>query len=152
VAWLSDADQDLWRRLLAVECKLRERLDRDLRELHGISLGDYDVLVHLADAAGGSLRMSELADRVLLSRSGITRRLDRLVTGGLVSRLPCVDDRRGALAHITAEGRLRLREAAPTHVAGVRRYLVDPLGGLAGLAPGLDRIEAAVDSVDLRVL
>ena len=148
MAWLSEADQDLWRRLLVVECKLRDCLDHELRELHGISLGDYDVLVHLAEAAGGSLRMSELADRVLLSRSGITRRLDRLITGGLVSRLPCVDDRRGALAHITDDGRFRLAEAAPTHVAGVRRYLVDPLGGLAGLAPGLDRIEKAVDSAN----
>ena len=78
-AWLSDYEQGLWRRLLAAECRLRERLDRELQETHGLTLGDYDVLVHLSEADGGSLRMSELAERLLLSRSGLTRRVDGLV-------------------------------------------------------------------------
>jgi DNA-binding MarR family transcriptional regulator len=144
--WLSEADQQVWRRLLAVECKVREHLDRELREVHGISLGDYDVLVHLSEAPTGSLRMSELAERVLLSRSGITRRLDRLVVDGMVRRTPCADDRRGAMAQITEAGWQRLAAAAPTHVAGVRRYVIDPLGDLAGLADGLERIEKALES------
>lgn len=143
-AWLSDYEQGLWRRLLAAECRLRERLDRELQETHGLTLGDYDVLVHLSEADGGSLRMSELAERLLLSRSGLTRRVDGLVRAGWVERKSCPDDGRGSLAVLTPVGLELLRSAAPTHVAGVRRYLIDPLAGIHGLA-GLDRGLAAVE-------
>jgi DNA-binding MarR family transcriptional regulator len=142
--WLSDDEQAVWRRLLAVECRVREKLDEELRRAHDLTLGDYDVLVQLAEAVGGSLRMSELADRVLLSRSGLTRRLDGLVREGLVARRTCPEDRRGAFADITIAGRRRLEQAAPTHVEGVRHYVIAPAGDLAGLAAGLLRIEVAL--------
>ena len=142
--WLSQEEQGVWRHLLAVECRLRERLDYELRTAHGLTLGDYDVLVHLSEADNGSLRMSELASRLLLSRSGLTRRLDGLVREGLVARKACPEDRRGALAELTGGGRDRLEEAAPTHVAGVRRYVIDALGDLTALAGGLDRIDAVL--------
>ena len=142
--WLSQEEQEVWRHLLAVECRLRERLDYELRTAHGLTLGDYDVLVHLSEAENGSLRMSELASRLLLSRSGLTRRLDGLVREGLVARKACPEDRRGALAELTGGGRDRLEQAAPTHVAGVRRYVIDALGDLTVLAGGLDRIDAVL--------
>ena len=147
-AWLTESEQLVWRRLLAVECRLRERLDRELQEAHGMSLGDYDVLVHLSEAEGGSLRMSELAERLLLSRSGLTRRVDGLVRAGWVERKACPDDGRGSLAVLTPAGFEQLRAAAPTHVSGVRRYLIDVLvgtTGLDGLDRGLSAVEAALD-------
>ncbi|HMC38314.1 MAG TPA: MarR family transcriptional regulator, partial [Acidimicrobiales bacterium] len=83
------------------------------------------------------------ADRLLLSRSGLTRRIDGMVRPGLVERRSCPVDGRGAMAHLTRQGAARLAEAAPTHVAGVRRYLIDTFqGDLGGLSDGLKRIEA----------
>ena len=116
-----------------------------------MSLGDYDVLVHLSEAGGRSLRMSELAERLLLSRSGLTRRVDGLVRAGWVERKACPDDGRGSLAVLSDAGSELLREAAPTHVRGVRRYLIDPLdetGGIEGLDPGLSAIEKALDQAE----
>jgi DNA-binding MarR family transcriptional regulator len=143
--WLSDREQVLWRRLLTVEFRLRERLDHELRSGHGISLGDYAVLVNLSEAPGHSLRMSDLAERILLSRSGLTRRVDALVKRGLVTRQSCPADGRGSMAELTSAGAELLGEAASTHVAGVREYLIDALGSLDGLSPGLARIETALD-------
>lgn len=145
--WLSPREQDIWRRLLAAQCQLRERLDRDLRTVAGLTLGDYDVLVHLSEAPNRSLRMSELADRVLLSRSGLTRRIDGLSRSKLVIREVCEDDGRGMLATLTAAGYERLQAAAPVHVEGVQRYLIAPLaptGGLEALGRGLEQIEQAL--------
>ncbi len=168
VRWLNDGEQQLWRRLLSVECRLRERLDRELREGAGLTLGEYEVLVHLSEAPDAALRMSELAGRLLLSRSGLTRRVDGLVRQGLVARKPCDDDGRGAMAALTPLGLEQLEHAAPLHVRGVRRYLFDPLSGdvdagegagesagtdgqgadphrLDGLVRGLARIERTLD-------
>lgn len=145
---MNEAEQAVWRRLLAVERRIRERLDHELHESHGLSLGDYDVLVHLSEAPGRSLRMSELAERLLLSRSGLTRRVDGLVRNSWVERKACPDDGRGALAVLTEAGMGLLRTAAPTHVRGVRRYLIDPItvgGDLGGLDAGLSAIEGALD-------
>jgi DNA-binding MarR family transcriptional regulator len=149
--WLSDSEQQVWRRLLSVECRLRDRLDRELQAGAGLTLGEYEVLVHLSEATGDALRMSELAARLVLSRSGLTRRVDGLVRQGYVARRPCRDDGRGALAELTPVGRQVLERAAPQHVAGIRRYLIDPATasggpeGLAGLTRGLDGIERALD-------
>ncbi len=151
VEWLTPGEQRVWRRLLSVDYRVRERLDRELRLVAGLTLGEYEVLVHLSEAAERALRMSELAERLFLSRSGLTRRIDGLVRAGLVTRRPCHDDGRGALAALTPAGLGRLQQAAPIHVAGVRRYLIGPLaasdGGaaLAGLAQGLARVERALE-------
>jgi DNA-binding MarR family transcriptional regulator len=144
VVWLTDSEQEVWRRLLAVESRLRDRLDSELRSAHYVSLGDYAVLVNLSEVVGLALRMSELADRLVISRSGLTRRVDAMERRGLVRRRPCPDDGRGSMAELTPAGLGLLRQAAPTHVAGVRRYLVDALGDLQGLAGGLARVEAAL--------
>jgi DNA-binding MarR family transcriptional regulator len=151
VVWLTDTEQKVWRQLLNVECRLKERLDQELRTGAGLTLGEYEVLVHLSEASAGALRMSELASRLLLSRSGLTRRVDGLVQEGLVARQPCDDDGRGAMAVLTPAGLSRLERAAPLHVAGVRRYLIEPVSGsagpegLAGLARGLERIERILE-------
>jgi DNA-binding MarR family transcriptional regulator len=151
VEWLTPGEQQIWRQLLSVESRLRERLDRDLRVGAGLTLGEYEVLVHLSEAPAEALRMSELAERIFLSRSGLTRRIDVLVRAGLVARRPCVDDGRGALAALTPAGLDLLERAAPIHVAGVRRYLIAPAAGLdgstglAGLARGLARVERALE-------
>jgi DNA-binding MarR family transcriptional regulator len=144
VPWLTENEQHVWRLLLAVESRLRDRLDSELRTIHDVSLGDYAVLVNLSEAAGQALRMSELADRLVISRSGLTRRVDAMERRGLVRRRPCPEDGRGSMAELTSAGFDLLRRAAPTHVAGVRRYLVDVLGDLDGLAQGLSRIEKAL--------
>jgi DNA-binding MarR family transcriptional regulator len=146
--WLSSSEQDVWRRLLSVQCRLRERLDHDLRSECGLSLAEYDVLVQLSEAPGRALRMSELADRLLLSKSGLTRRVDGLVRGGLVIRRPCDDDGRGALAELTPAGWAHLERAAPVHVAGVRRYLFDPISDEAepaGRSPRSNRNQSTRD-------
>ncbi len=143
--WLSDDEQALWRLLLSVEARLQGRLDHDLRVDHGLSLAEYAVLVHLSEAGPDGLRMSELAHRLLLSRSGLTRRFDSMVRAGLVERRSCPADGRGAMAHLTASGRERLAAAAPTHVEGVRRFLLDPLAShLEGLARGLSEVDQAL--------
>ena len=123
-----------------------DRLDEEMRRGHDLSLADYDVLVALSESRDG-LRMSELAQRVMLSPSGLTRRVDRLVVRHLVDRRPCPSDGRGSLAVLTAAGRRQLRQAAPTHVWGVRPYLIDPItpAGIEQLASGLRAVNRALD-------
>ena len=145
--WLDDEQQRVWRTLLDVHARLVARLDAELEAAHDISLADYEVLVHLSEAPDCGLRMAELADRLTVSPSGLTRRLDGLVREGMVLRRPCPSDRRGALAVISPAGRARLEHAAPTHAAGVRRYLVDllPRRDLLALDRDLDVISGALD-------
>lgn len=101
------------------------RLELDLEAEAGLALADYDVLVQLAQAESGSLRMHELADRVLLSRGGLTRLVDRLEGDGLVERRRCTNDARGFYAVLSPAGKARLREASPAHLAAVRRFFTD---------------------------
>lgn len=108
-----------WRALLRSHAILVDRLEARLEARHGLGLAEFDVLVQLGNAQGGALRMSELADRVVVSRSGMTRRIDRLEAAGLVRRQSCPSDRRGALAVITEEGRSRLEQARPAHVRDI---------------------------------
>jgi len=150
VGWLDADEQRVWRRFVDIPIRLGARLDRELQLAHGLSMADYIVLVHLSEAPGRSLRMSELAALLLLSPSGLTRRLDGLVRAGLVERRSCPSDRRGALGALTPKGAARLEEAAPTHVAGVRRYVIDALGadGLRDLGAVLGRIDTALGERD----
>jgi DNA-binding MarR family transcriptional regulator len=99
-------------------------LERELVAEQGLSLAAYDVLVQLAEAADRSLRMTDLADAVLLSRSGVTRLVDRLETAGLVTRQRTNDDGRGIVAVLTEKGLSRLRVAAVTHLDGIVRHFV----------------------------
>ena len=125
--WLDDDEMAAWLGLIGLHAELMAELEDDLVQGHGITAGDYGVLVNLAEAEGGGLRMCDLAARLHLSPSGLTRRLDGLVRQGLVAREPAHDDRRVILAVLTPDGRVRLEQAAPDHVAGVRRGLFDHL-------------------------
>jgi DNA-binding MarR family transcriptional regulator len=122
--WLSDDEQQAWRLLLRVTLTLVERLDGELREAHDLSLGDYEILAHLSSEPDHMLRMRELAERALVSKSRLTHTVDRLAARGLVRREPCPEDRRGVSAVLTANGLTLLQQAAPTHVDGVRRLLL----------------------------
>jgi DNA-binding MarR family transcriptional regulator len=127
VRWLDEDEMRAWRRLMQIRFQLMGTLDRELQAAHGISMADYEVLITISDAGDKGLRMTDLAESLLLSPSGLTRRLDGLVRDGLVARQSCPSDRRGSYAVLTPEGRRRLEEAAPTHVDGVRRHFIDRL-------------------------
>ena len=134
-----------WRAFLRAHAQVVRRLERDLAAEQDMALTDYDVLVQLAGSDQRRLRMSELADRLLLSRSGVTRLVDRLVMDGLVERVTCDDDRRGQWAALTDTGLARLRAAAPTHLRGVSRHFLDRLSSdeLASLQRMLEPIAEA---------
>jgi DNA-binding MarR family transcriptional regulator len=125
--WLDESEQRTWRTLLRHQVYVLDRLDSEMAAAFGISLADYEILVHLSEAPDRRLRMAELADGALVSRSRLTHRVDALVDAGLVERQPCPTDRRGTYAVLTRKGRNLLERAAPTHVDSVRRYVIDPL-------------------------
>jgi DNA-binding MarR family transcriptional regulator len=121
---LSPGELAAWRGFLRVHAALAKALDDELQAAHGLPLSSYEVLVVLHAAPARKLRMAELADRVLLSRSGMTRLVDRLARSGLIERDACTDDGRGAYAVLTARGEGLLAQARPTHLDGVReRFL-----------------------------
>jgi len=126
--WLDHEQQELWRAWLTASTLLPDTLSRELSERHGLSLADYEVMVHLSENGEHRLRMSELAERTLVSRSRLTHQIDRMERAGWVTRERCAEDRRGAWAVLTPAGYASLVAAAPTHVDGVRRHLVDLLG------------------------
>lgn len=109
---------EAWRALLRAHATLLRQLETDLEKETGLALADFDVLAQLA-LAGGELRMTELADRALISRSGMTRRVARLVEDGLVRRAEAGSDARGVVVGLTDAGVKRLKEAAPVHIRGI---------------------------------
>jgi DNA-binding MarR family transcriptional regulator len=123
-AELSAAELGAWRGMLRIHTALIRALDAELDAAHGLPLTSYDVLIYLQHAPRKRLRMAELADSVLLSRSGVTRLVDRLEREGLLVRDACDDDGRGLYAVLTRKGEEVLERARPTHLAGVReRFL-----------------------------
>ncbi len=125
--WLSEGEQQSWRAWLDMSRLLPDRLSRDLNSEHGLSIADYEILVQLSENLDRRIRMSELADRTLSSRSRLTHQCDRLTKRGLMSREPCADDGRGSWAVLTQEGWEKIVTAAPDHVESVREHLVDLL-------------------------
>lgn len=125
--WLDAEQQRHWRAYLAASTLLSDRLSRELQASHGMTMADYEILVRLSEAPDRRLRMSELADNTLSSRSRLSHQVDRLEKAGWVKREACETDRRGANAVLTDHGFSVLEAAAPTHVAGVREHLVDLL-------------------------
>ena len=118
----SDWRVGVWRSFLRSHASVVRDLERELVTEAGLPLGWYDVLLQLAEAPQRRLRMAELADSVLLSRSGLTRLVDRLQAEGLVCRERSIDDARGTFTVLTDAGFERLRAAAPTHLAGIQRH------------------------------
>jgi DNA-binding MarR family transcriptional regulator len=132
-----------WAAFLRAHAHVVGELERELQAEQRMALTDYDVLVQLAAADDRRLRMSDLADRLLLSRSGVTRLVDRLVAEGMVERVSCDTDRRGLWAALTDAGLERLRSAAPTHLRGVGAHFLDRLSpdDLASLRGILARLD-----------
>ncbi len=124
---LSRRELAAWRGLLRTHARVLAGLDAELEQAHGLAVPEYEVLLVLTERGDQHLRMSELADAALLTRSGMTRLVDRLEKQGLVRRERCPADGRGTYAVITPEGAARFAEARPTHIAGVRRMFLDPL-------------------------
>ena len=116
-----------WRAFVRAQAHVSRRLDEDLRAEHGLSLQEYVALLFLAEAPDRRLRMGRLADSLTLSKSGATRLIDRLVDDGLVDRVTCSSDLRGAEAALTEAGLVRLRKAAPTHLRGIDEYFLSAI-------------------------
>jgi DNA-binding MarR family transcriptional regulator len=125
--WLDAEEQRAWRAYMYSWMLLEDRLDRELTRETGISHAYYEILVQLSEAADRQLRMSELAERCLSSRSRLSHAVSRLEERGWVRRQVCAEDGRGQLAVLTDEGFAALEAAAPVHVEGVRSHLFDQL-------------------------
>lgn len=147
--WLDDAEQRAWRVYIETQADLLNALERDL-EPFGFTLGDYRVLVLLSEVPHGEMRMCDLADRLQLSPSGLTRRLDGLVRDGLVRRRPGSADRRVMMAVLTDEGAARLQQIAPAHARSVRARLFDHLdeAQVEQLGAIFERIASALGTCD----
>lgn len=113
-----------WTAFLRANAVLTRRLGQELETQAGLPFAWYDVLVQLALAPGRRLRMAQLAENVMLSRSGLTRLIDRLEDEELVRREPDPDDARGTYTVLTPAGLRRLREAAPVHLAGIQQHFL----------------------------
>jgi DNA-binding MarR family transcriptional regulator len=124
ISRLDNRELRAWRGLLRVHAQLSKALDAQLEAAHGLPLTSYEVLLYLSDAEGGRMRMHDLASSVLLSRSGLTRLVDRLERDGYLERCSCAHDARGAFAVLTPAGREKLEAARTTHLAGVRELFL----------------------------
>lgn len=154
---LDDPGMRAWTRFLHAHATIVRRLESELQGECDLGLAEFEALLQLSLADLGRLRMSDLADRLVLSRSGVTRLVDRLEAAGYVARVSCPSDARGSFAELTDAGRARLRDATPTHVRGVREHFVDrvPAEELDVLARTLERLvtpDAALDATCASVL
>ncbi|CAB4878126.1 MAG: MarR family transcriptional regulator [Actinobacteria bacterium] len=125
--WLTEEQQSSWRAWLSASTLLNERLNREIQAQHGITLADYEILVWLSESPDRRMRMSDLAERTLSSRSRLSHQIDRMEGAGLVAREQCPVDRRGSFAVLTDIGWNTLVSAAPDHVDSVRSHLVSAL-------------------------
>ena len=123
--WLSTDQQLAWRAYIVGMTLLNDTLDRELRQAHGLSLAEYEILVRLSESPGKALRMAQIADSMQHSRSRVTHTVSRMEKAGLIERCAAEGDRRGVEARMTEKGWALLVEAAPTHVNGVRQHFVD---------------------------
>jgi DNA-binding MarR family transcriptional regulator len=145
-----DLALDSWVRLLRGHASVTRAISAQLVAEHGLTINDYEALLHLAKAEDGRMRRVDLAERLILTASGVTRLLDGLEVGGLVERASCASDRRVTYAVLTETGRTKLREASKSHIADVRtffeeRYSSDELQQLADLLGRLPGAGSAVE-------
>jgi DNA-binding MarR family transcriptional regulator len=116
-----------WRNYIIATELLRQQLHRELVSAHGMTIGDYEVLVQLSESEPQQMRMTELAGSVASSKSRLSHQIARMEKAGLVRRIDCPDDARGVIAELTPKGMDLIRAAAPTHLQGVREHLIDML-------------------------
>jgi DNA-binding MarR family transcriptional regulator len=144
---LSTHELAAWRGLLRTHARLLRQLDRQLTAEHGLPTSSYEVLLRLAEAPRGTMRMKDVADSLLLSRSGLSRVVDELERKGYVTREPCASDARGTEAVITRSGRGAFRKAQRSHLRSVRAEFLDKLSeqqlrALAGVWKAVGLAEA----------
>ena len=125
--WLDDDEQRTWRAFHSAQRLLFDHLERQLQQDAGLPHAYYEILVRLSEAPDRTLRMSQLADNSLSSRSRLSHAVARLEAAGWVRRRACAEDRRGSFAELTDEGLAKLHESARGHVEAVRQELFDPL-------------------------
>ncbi len=137
-----DPRLDAWRTFLYAHAQIRRQLERELQAEQEMSMGEYEVLLLLAYSPERRQRMSDLAESLVLSRSGATRLIDRLEAQGMVERISCATDRRGQWAQLRDAGYERLRSASPTHLRGIAEHFLDriPPQELEALNATLHRI------------
>ena len=131
-----------WRAFLLAHARVSRRLDEELRAEHDLSFAEYDALLTIAQAPERRIRMGQLAEEVLLSKSGVTRLIDRLVNDGLVERSACLADARGAEAVLTERGLDRLRAASRTHLRGISEHFLAVMD-----ATSLETLERSMTAV-----
>jgi len=146
VRWLDATQQRAWRGFLDLHARLAAKLNRDLQQTSGLTLSDYDVLVHLTDVPDGRLRAFELGEGLQWDKSRVSKQVGRLAARGLVAKEDCAADRRGAYVVLTPTGRQAIEAAAPAHVELVHRLVFDTL------TPAQIREWAAISSAILRRL
>ena len=144
--WLNEVEMAAWLGFVETFADLIRAIESDLTP-HGIDLGDYQVFVYLSGSVEGSMKMCDLADALQLTPSGLTRRIDGLVSRGWVERRPSEEDRRVNLAALTSRGKKLIEEVAPGHVESVRRHMIDQLtvSELKAFASGFSRIRTGLD-------
>lgn len=147
VRWLTGQEEHLWRGWLTLNAEWASTLQRELQQDVGLSMPDYEVLVHLTDNPEGRVRVTELAGLLQWERSRVSHHVKRMEGRGLVERVECSVDGRGAFVAITAQGRAAIEEAAPGHVMAVRRLMFDALSEeeKAVLAAVIDKLLARTD-------
>jgi DNA-binding MarR family transcriptional regulator len=140
--WLDDRERAAWVAFLAASNLVTRRLEQQLKDDAGLSHTQYEVLVQLSAAPDRAMRMTELADRLVTTKSGLTYQITQLERAGLVTRRSCPSDVRGVIAELTDQGMDTLRQAAPGHVAAVREALIDVLTPeqLEHIATGLGEV------------
>ncbi len=148
--WLDDDEMRAWRAFVTTSVRLFEQLDRELKAEHGLTHDDYAILVNLSESPGQRMRMTELASRVLESKSRLSHHVGRLETEGLVRRESCPNDLRGLFAVLTPAGRQLLRQAAPSHVRSVRKHFIDHLdrSQLRSVADALETVSSRFECTD----
>ena len=142
VKWLTPAEESAWRKYIVTSRRLLEALDDDL-SANGLSHSDYEILVHLSDAEDRKLRMADLADKTILSRSRLSHRIKYMEGKGWVERQKCASDRRGTWAVMTTKGWNAIVKAAPDHVESVRKRFIDKISKAdqANIANIFEKIE-----------
>lgn len=148
--WLTEQEDQIWRSFLEASARISAQLNQSLKQHAALSMDDYEVLVHLSEAAERRLRMSDLSRRLLHSQSRLTQRVDRLVKRGLVEREKCENDGRGTFAVLTEAGMQAIVAAAPQHVADVRELVIDQITAdeRAVIANVFERLAASSRTTD----
>jgi len=152
VRWLTAREQHLWRGWLKLNAELASTLQRELQQDAGLSMPDYEVLVHLTDNPEGRVRVTELAGLLQWERSRVSHHIKRMERRGLVERAQCSEDGRGAFIVITPQGRAAIEEAAPGHVMAVRRLMFEALSEeeKVALAAVIDKLLARSDHAPMQ--